>query len=176
MTEIEAGIIVEAAPGLDPIDQDAIRAEVATLDIGGYGETDDERTLARYLRRLSQLADERQRVNDWAEKRIKAIESQAKGVEYVMGGLARDIARRMLAGAKKKSISTPWGTAGFRKSAARLFIADPDKLLAAAVEHPEWVKVEKKPVHAAVAEYFKTTGDIPAGCDVKPEEEKFFTK
>ncbi len=176
MTIAEAEMIERAAPELEGIDADAIRAEVAAMDIEGYGQSDDERTLARYLRRLAQIADERARVKEWCERRLASLESQERGIEYVYGALARDITRRMLAGGKKKSIATPWGTAGFRTQAARLVIAEPEKLLLLEAEHPEWVKVEKKPVHAAVNEYFKTTGDIPAGCEITPEQEKFFTK
>jgi hypothetical protein len=176
MTALDAKDIIEAAPAIEAIDADAIRAEVAALDIEGYGETEDERTLARYLRRRAQLADERQRVSDWYERRMKSLESQERGVDFVMGAMAADITRRMVAGGKKKSVSTPWGTAGFRTTAARLVIADPDRLIAAAAKHPEWVRVEKKPVHAMVNEYFKATGEIPAGCEMTAEQEKFFTK
>lgn len=172
MTTEEAQVIVEAAEELETFDVAEIERETNAIDIGGYGDTDNERLLARYLRRMGQLNDEAKRLKEWHERLKSRIEAQRKGLEYVYSALAEQAARELLVGSKRKSISTPWGTAGFRKQAAKLIVQDEAKVLA----NEAFVRVKKELNKTALNEHFKSTGDVPDGCDVEPECEKFYAK
>jgi hypothetical protein len=83
---------------------------------------------------------------------------------------------------KVKSIKTPFGIAGFCTTNARLEVTDDAKLIAAAqlapVDDPlkAAIRVKVEVSRSGVNEYFKTTGDVPAGTEVVPESEKFYVK
>jgi hypothetical protein len=79
----------------------------------------------------------------------------------------------------KKSMTLLSGTVSVRTVPETFFIADEDKFLEWALEHlPEALKektmtsIDKKKVE----EYFKKTGEVPAGCDTKPAEERVYVK
>lgn len=172
----------ETAP-FAPDELDAIRDDVGYTDVGTFATTDDERTLHRYVKRLTSLADERTRLVEQTASMLASIDSKAKGIEYVYAGLVQDITRRLLAAqhGKAKSIKTPFGTVGFRRQAAKLVVIDELQVIAEAggnvamagvVETVTEVRLSKSKLN----EYFVVTGEIPPGTEVVPERENFFCK
>lgn len=83
--------------------------------------------------------------------------------------------------AKKKSISLPAGTVGFRKQAEHLAVDDDAALLAWAKQaHPELVVTTVKEVvdKGDLQRLFKTKGEVPPdeAAHIEPETEAFYWK
>jgi phage host-nuclease inhibitor protein Gam len=171
--------IAQFDPSIDQAIVDEVKAEAESLDVGELPATDDERELYRYLRRRGQLQSEIERVSENAKAMIAALAAKLHGLDFVYKAAAATAVRTMLEGKKAKSIRTPFGMAGFRKSAPAIEVIDEDALIAGAdsnIDLIELVRVSKDVNRAAVAEFFKRTGEIPPGCEVMPEKESFFVK
>lgn len=161
------------------IDLEAIKAEVESIDPGALADTDDKRTLFRYVRRRQQLVSEGQRIADQLEAMLRDLKNKVAGLDYVYEGLAADITKKLLAGGKSKSIKTPFGTVGFRSSAARLYVVKDAEVIAAvnAGKLPgEVIRTKIEIAMAPLSDRFKSDGEIPPGCDVAPAAEKFYVK
>ena len=86
-----------------------------------------------------------------------------------------------LAGAKKRSITTPWGTVGFRKQSARLVVEDESEvILQVEMKNlPDNICKETRRLDinkTALNDHWKSTGEIPEGCTLQPEQDRFFVK
>jgi len=158
---------------------DEVKAEAENLDVGELPVTDDERLLYQYLRRRGQIQSEIERVSENAKAMIAALASKLNGLDFVYKAKAAAVAAALLENKKAKSVRTPFGVAGFRKSNMSIELIDEDRLIAEAdsnIDLIELVRVRKEVNLAAVAEFFKRTGEVPPGCGVIPERETFFVK
>lgn len=161
------------------IEEDA-RKYFDQADVSQAGpKSEQEIQFYKYVKASFQVKSEITRVKDQFKAIINGLEARLKGIEFVYSGPAADFVRQQIEGKKTKSIKTPWGTAGFRKNNAKLVVTDEAKLIAAAqrdedlndVIEPTWRVVMSK-----LSEHFKSTGDVPSGCEVTPEFEKFYVK
>ncbi len=164
----------------EPDGYEASEVDLESVDAGPLAVTDDERLLFRYVRRAAQLEAEMVRVKECAAAMMHDLQAKRDGLEFVYGGMAAQIARNMLKG-KSRSIKTPFGTAGFRKSAARLVVLDADAIKAAVAngELPEAVVKKVETVNVVKAELdrlHELTSEIPPGCELKPESDTFYVK
>jgi phage host-nuclease inhibitor protein Gam len=101
--------------------------------------------------------------------------------KFLMARFGAQLMTWTLENAKKgaKSVKLLTGTVSVRTVPEAFFIADEDKFLEWALEHLPEVLKEKTVTHIdkkAVEEYFKKTGEVPDGCDVKPSEERVYVK
>lgn len=154
----------------------AIKAEFAAIDVPGV-DSEEMQTLNKYIRVSLRLDDEEERVKAQCAAILKSIESRRNGLDYVYGALVRNVTERLIAGGKARSHKTLWGTIGFRKAPAQVFVKDEAALMGYAKHaHPEWIRIKEEPVRSAIKDYAKTTGDIPPGCEFIDERDKFYVK
>lgn len=140
--------------------------------------TEEERMWMKYIRVSLRLEDEAARVKAQCEAILKGIEQRRKGLEYIYGGMARHVTAAKLGTGKSKSLKTPWGTVGYRKTPAHLKIRDAAGIIqvAKASKMVGWFKTKEEPSQTGLLDYFKRTGEVPFGCEVEPAFEKFYVK
>jgi phage host-nuclease inhibitor protein Gam len=151
--------------------------------VRGPWEIENLGTLAWALERMGELTAETQE-NDALklqaiarlEARVTQLNARAKGgIEFFRARILSYMARarpELLKGGKKKSRALPSGTIGWRSKGGRLVVQDEDAALAWAKEQPveaDFVRVKFELNRKALAELFKTTGEVPPGCDVEAE-------
>jgi phage host-nuclease inhibitor protein Gam len=82
------------------------------------------------------------------------------------------------AGGRRKSVSLPAGTVGFRSEPLKLVVDDEGSVIAWAKQHrPELISTIERPSKSGLNEHFEQTGEVPdAGVRIEPAREKFFVK
>ena len=160
-----------------------LEAEFKGLAVEGKlnGDVPEEQKtfLKRYLRMRILKEVEISLLKSNFEVAKKRLDSELAAIEYQFGDSARNIAKELLKGGKKKSLKTLWGTFGFRKKAAALIIKKTEDCLQSLMSKaPQLVKkkVEVSIDKAGLNELWKENGWIPGGCDVQEEKEIFFVK
>ncbi len=160
-------------------EHDEIKREVESTDPGTLPLTEDEKLLYRVLRRRGNILAEIERIKTCSAAMIAQLESKLNGIEYVYGPAIESITRHMLAGRKERSIKTAFGVVGFRKVPENIDITDENALKDAiekGYQPKDMVKLVVSIVKSAVVSHFKKTGEIPPGCEVKAEMDKFYIK
>jgi len=103
-------------------------------------------------------------VESWLERVNSKLEAQRS---YILAKC-----RQWLEISHKRSIRLVNGTLKLRKRQDKLEILDPDTVLADSRfqrEIPAKIEIDKK----AIREHFKSTGEIPGGADLIPQEDQF---
>lgn len=179
--------------------------EPQTPDVGpGYTDEEDERVDDCWrpesmvdadwcLKRLGDLQAQKES-NEWLtsqaleretarlQLRLERMnESVERGIIFFTARLRGfwEAHKKDLLTGRKKSRAFPHGTLGTRIQPARLEVQDAAKLIdwAASQKDPwRFVRVDVAPAMAEVQAHFKATGEVPPGCEVKPEDEKFAAK
>lgn len=153
-----------------------VKAEAEAMDVGDIAKSPEERAVLRYLRRRSQLAAEITHIQEQTDALLRQLKSKLDGLDYVYLPLAQDVARSLLAG-KSRSVKTPFGTLAFRSVPARVEVKDEAVLIKAAesdIYLVPCIRVKTEVSRSAVAEHFKKTGEIPPGCELLAERDKFY--
>jgi phage host-nuclease inhibitor protein Gam len=147
-----------------------VQRETAALDVGNFAHSEAERDLHRYLRRRGQLEAEKTHIKDQVAAMLRGIESKIAALDWVFGPSAEATVRQLLGDGKAKSVKTPFGTAGFRTVPAGLVVTDESKL------PDDAFRTVRQVDKAGIVAKFKETGEVVAGCEIKPAEERFFVK
>lgn len=158
---------------VEPLDMEEVIAEFEAIDPGPGVHEDHVAKLHRYIRMRLSIEAEIERVRRQTKAIIARLEKKLDAIQSAYEPSCREITRRMLK-RDKKSVSTPWGTAGFRAVPPAVEIVDPGVFLMDAPE--ELVRVKREPNKVAVNERFKATGEIPPGCEVRPAGETFYVR
>ena len=136
--------------------------------------TDDMARLDGFIRLMARYEAEMDLLKAQHEKRLAAVESKIRTLKWRHETWASEYTARLLEGGKGKSIKRPWGTVGFRASSARVTVEDVQAFLLQAPE--SMVRLKREPDMKAIQEAFKTTGEVPAGCDVQPGGDVFYVR
>jgi len=113
-------------------------------------------------------------ITDQSKAMIADIENDRKYLMFRFGAQLEGWAAENLERGKK-SVKLLTGTLGFRKSGGRFKVVDEDAALGWATEHlPESVKIVQTVSSERLRQSFLSTGELPAGCDFTPEENKFY--
>ena len=169
---------VEPSPLDDGLTEEEIRAELHGVDIGDFAAGDIEADVFRFLRRRAQIEGEIARIQAYCDGMIRSLEGRLKGLDYLYLGMAKEYAKSRLAG-KSKTVKTPFAVLAFRTVPARVDVVNPQELIdaaAAKLDYMSLIRVKEEVSRSAVAEYFKSTGELPPGCDLKPASESFSIK
>jgi phage host-nuclease inhibitor protein Gam len=117
------------------------------------------------------------------DKRAESLKSKvARGVcyfEFKLLEYAEMHKKALLGGGKKKSRSFVHGVIGWRSSQERLEVTDKDALAAWLETQPVergLYRTKVEPEMAAIQALYQTTGEIPPGCDIKPETDMPYVK
>ncbi len=175
------GITMTVPAGqLATVDEDtqAIRERVESLPACPVAKTPAEADLFRYLQFKAAVGDERDRLRRCLAGMLDDLDRQERAADFLFAALAEATVRDMLP-AKRRSIQTPYGKAGFRKQPARLQVDDEEtvKIAAAMGTIPqECVKLvtEARVVKAQLDKLYKDGGEVPPGCSVREETDKFY--
>lgn len=162
-----------------PVSDDVIadvQSEVTAADAGPLPQTEDMALLYRVLRVRARLTAEAARIREMADQMARQLESRVAGIDYQYGRVLEQVVRDELARTrvKAKSIKTPFGTAGFRTSPAKIEVVD--ELLVRGAGFVRIVPEQREVDRAALAAYVKETGDVPNGAKVVDGHENFFLK
>lgn len=142
--------------------------------------SDAELELTHYVRVQNAIAAEMDRVEAQYKGIMRQLAAKKAWFESQYSGRAAVACKSLLKG-KAKSVKTIYGTAGFRTVKPLLVVEDD----VAVMDNVEAGKlpaeiVKMKVTHSidksALNKWFDETGEIPVGCTVAPEEERFYCK
>ena len=141
----------------------------------------DDESAGWVVRHINEARARAERIKVWAAKERSRAEKEEAFFLKRFGGELELWAKGEVAKGKKKSVSLPGGTVGFRKKAAGLVIDDDRGVLEWAKQsHPELVvTVIKESVPTAdLKALFKKTGEVPpdAAAHIEDEKDEFFVK
>jgi len=128
-----------------------------------------------YLRKLANIAAERERVKAQAAAILARLDTDEEGLKFRFENQVIAWTRNQVEGSRRKSVQTLQGTVGFRKVPSRVVIDDTGKALSFAADSGFAVQTTLN-----TAEYRKEaqkrlqeTGEVLPGCAVAPEYESF---
>lgn len=172
------GIDADKVYGDEPLPgevQAAVALEMEAVDVPP--DSEEMTTLNKYIRVSLRLAEEEERIKAQAAAMLKSIENRRNGLDYVYGALVRSVTERLLKGGKARSYKTLFGTIGFRKAPAQVFIKEEDTTMEWLKRlHPNWIRTKTEPMRSEITGHFKATGEVPPGCEAVPERDKFYVK
>lgn len=135
----------------------------------------------RYIRLRNRLTDELERLKAQTAVMLRQAQARIDSLDWVKRLETEQIVTAHLDGSKKRSVTTPWGTCGFRKQPERLVVDDeqymidqihlghlPDRILK--------VTTTERIGKTELADYWKGTGEIPDGCTLQTETQRFYVK
>jgi phage host-nuclease inhibitor protein Gam len=120
---------------------------------------------------ISEIRQRAARLRERAERGVRFFEF--KLVEWMEKN------RATIVHGKKKSRPLLHGTVGWRAKPERLEVVHPDMLMAWLAAQPVesgLYRVTLEPEMRAIQERFKTSGEIPPGCEIRPERDEPYTK
>lgn len=153
---------------------DEVDADILGLSPCPLSLNPDEETVADYLRLVTRYEAELERLAAGYAAMRRRIEGKLRGLEFLRGAEVRAATARLIAGKKQKSFATVYGSAGFRTLPQRLVVTDESAVLEPFVRTV--TKTVQEIDRAKLTEHYRVTGEVPAGCDVKPAQESFYTK
>lgn len=133
---------------------------------------------------LRRQVEENERVEAASIARIKArtellnapLGKRIGHFEATLRAWAEANRERLLSG-KAKSRKLHHGQIGWRKSGGGLVVVDEAMALGwARLNSPGAVRTREEIDKAALKAVFRSSGEIPLGCDVEPERDEFFVK
>jgi hypothetical protein len=140
----------------------------------------DDATANWVVRQILERRAYSQRCAKWCEREQRRAEHEEEFFLFRFGTQLRDLARAKIAaaGGRRKSVSLPAGTMGFRSEASKLVIDDEGLALEwAKANAPEAVVVVERLSKSAVNDHLEKTGEIPsAGAHIEAGREKFYIK
>lgn len=144
----------------------------------GFTVTDEE-SANWVVRKITEARAYQEKVREWAKKEQDRAAADAEWFLGRFGAQLAEFTEKHLSG-KKKSLSLPAGVVGFRKAPAQVQVVDEPALLEwAKAEAPEIVVVVPATERVSKSEinlWVKSTGEVPPGAIVVPEEERFYVK
>jgi hypothetical protein len=143
-------------------------------------EVRDESTANWLVRRVVECRAYAERCAAWAEAERRRAERDEEFLLFRFGGQLAEFARQQIAaaGGRRKSITLPAGTAGFRTLPARVVVDDEAAALARAKQHtPHLVTVVERLSRSGLIDHVKQTGEMPPrGVHTEPAREGFYVK
>ena len=172
-----------------PVDPDApssyladeMKYEVESIDLLDIAPSERHRALYRLLCVRGRYEDGLERLKINCAAMITQAESKLRGFDWMFTQEMSNLTRILLSEKKAKSIKTPFGTVGFRTQPEAVVVEDEYQLMDAVANDklPRSLVTEKTTrsiSKIAVQEFFVHTGEVPVGCVIKPEMEKFYVK
>lgn len=137
------------------------------------------------LERLGELEQQIRENNKLAELAVLRIETRKallnekamRGVRFFRGHLhsfALTSRETVLGTGKRKTRELLHGSIAYRKTGGSLEVLDKELLLKWATKQPielGYVRIKEEPAIDEIKRAFKASGEIPMGCDIKPETE-----
>ena len=169
--ETNATDVIES-PGADPDWESPANAPAFTVH--------DAQSANWVVRKLVEARAYAERCAQWAAHEKMRARREEEFLLLRFGGELRAYARAAIAGqgGRRKSVTLPAGTIGFRHAGMKLVIDDEEKVIAWAKKaQPTLIVIQESISKSGLNQYFEDTGEIPpSGVRVEPEAEKFYVK
>jgi phage host-nuclease inhibitor protein Gam len=132
---------------------------------------------------LRDIEEQARAAKERIDRRAESLKAKVqRGIAYFEFKLleyAETHKKALLGGGKKKSRSFVHGVIGWRSSQERLEVKDAKALVAWLETQPVergLYRTKVEPEMAAIQALYQTTGEIPPGCDIKPETDTPYVK
>lgn len=143
-------------------------------------EVTDDKTANWLVKRIMQSRAYALRVKEWAEQEMRRAAREEQTLLFLYGRQIESWAKDEIGrfSGRRKSISLPGGTIGFRTAPTRLVVDDEAAVIAWARQNlPVAVLTVEKLSKTTLNEYAEKTGVIPdAGVHVEPQADRFFIR
>jgi hypothetical protein len=176
--EIQVPGLIAVAENMPPIvastdaevDLEVLRSVPKQFSIG------DEKTANWLVKKIIAARQYASNVKRWADLELKRAEREEECLMFLFGRQIERWAREEIEklGGKRKSISLPSGTIGFRTVKSHLVVKDEIRLMQwARTNCPAAIQTTEKLAKTPVNEHFTITGEIPDGTHLEPDREAF---
>lgn len=132
------------------------------------------------IRKILECRAYAKRCSEWCEREQARAKRDEEFFQFRYGRQLEDYARQRIEalGGRRKSISLPAGTFGFRTILPVMVIDDESSVLAWAKEHaPSLVTTVERLSKSELNTHFKQTGELPdRGVRIENEHEKFYVR
>jgi len=150
------------------------RFSINSLDRLGWfirrmGELHEEIAMIEEARRL-----EKDEIDLKADGLIRTRNSEMERLKNLYSPQAEEFVRRSIKGKRKKSVSTFWGLAGYRKTRGSVEILLMEEAVAFAKKAGIELKVVETVNKTPLKEYIEKTGEIPPGVEYEPPHDEFY--
>jgi hypothetical protein len=139
----------------------------------------DERSANWVVRKIVEARQYIRRVEEWAARETRRAQADEKFLLHRFGPQLEDWTRGRLEAesGRRKSISLPSGTLGFRSEPLKLMVSDEDELLRWCRVHlPAAIATVQHVLRNVVKEHIVATGELPHGAEPTDGGEKFYIK
>lgn len=129
------------------------------------------------IRRIVESRQYAARVKNWADRERRRAERQEQFFLNHYGQQLEDWARQQMAQQqdRRRGVSLPAGTIGFRTVPPRLTVLDERQLLNWCRTHlPSAVKTVESVLKLTVADHVRSTGECPNGVEFTGQNERFY--
>ncbi|HZZ41645.1 MAG TPA: host-nuclease inhibitor Gam family protein [Tepidisphaeraceae bacterium] len=140
----------------------------------------DDNTANWVIRKIVEARAYAARCGEWCRREQLRARKTEEFFLHRYGGQLAAWARERIAqqGSRRKSLSLPAGTAGFRAEPARLVVEDESAVIGWAKSHcPDLVRISEDLSKSALNDHIRKTGELPdQGVRLEPEHERFYVK
>jgi len=161
--------------------EQAVPAELERFDVGFLAKDNEDAMFLRVLGLLNRYDEEMDRFMGNADKVLRRMQARRTWLWDQYHRWLEYYTRQQLGDGKVRSVQTPFGVAGFRKQPAKLVVQDMAALKDAwtagqlpthLLEHRVIEHLDKDGLN----ELYKHTGEIPPGCVVEEEHDRFYVR
>ena len=140
----------------------------------------DDNSANWVIKKIIESREYAKRCADWCEREQTRAKREEEFFLFRFGQQLLDYTRLKIAsaGGRRKSVSLPAGTVGFRSEPEKLAIDDEQAVICWAKKHnPALVTIVEKLSKSALNEHLEKTGEIPdTGAHLEPAREKFYVR
>ena len=163
------------------VQQDFDSVEVSYLQDDKTFDPDDieTATMLKYIRLRNRYSEELSTVKRQMSSMMSSLESKISNLDYLYRDITIGYTKKALQNRKERSIKTPFGTVGFRKQQQRLQLLNEQRVIELSENGalPEDCRKVSVTVNKrALQKHYEATGEIPFGCEIVPEHDKFYVK
>lgn len=140
----------------------------------------DDATANWLVRKIVEARAYAKRCEDWCAREKARTQRDEEFLFFRFGQQLSDHAQKLIIeqGGRRKSVSLPAGTIGFRHEGPKILVDDESLVITWAKQHkPELVSTVERLSKSALNQYVEDTGDVPdVGIRIEPAREKFFIR
>jgi hypothetical protein len=155
-------------------------SEPVDLEVPSSFSVHDDDSANWVIKKIVESREYAKRCAIWCECEQARAKREEEFFVFRFGQQLLDYTRLKIAsaGGRRKSVSLPAGTIGFRTEPEKLVMDDEQAVIAWAKQHnPALVTTIEKLSKSALNEHLEKTGEIPdAGAHLEPAREKFYVR
>lgn len=154
--------------------------DLEQLDVPQHFAVNDDSSANWVIRKILECRAYAKRCGDWYEGEQARAKNQEKFFLFRFGQQLQEYARRKIEAerTRRKSISLPAGSLGFRHEGPKLIIDDEAAVIQWAKEHmPALVTTVDRLSKSSLNDHVAQTGEVPeVGVHIEPAKEQFYIR